>query len=654
MTAGLNPRYTFGTFVVGPANQLAVSAARAVAEAPGTAYNPLVIHGGPGLGKTHLVMAIGQLANMLTPASTVTYLSLEEFQEAFQAAAAAGQTEAFRNRFSQVDFLLLDDVQYLSRRTDLQSELSRVLTQLQQSGKQVVLTGTKAPSEIEDLDDQLRANLAGGLVVDIGLPEFQTRIAVLEQRARERGAELAADVVETLARLEVSSIRELLGYLNRVVALQAVSEQALNADMVQALVAGEGAALAAVGGGTPMPVGAGAAPSRDEFAAFLSDVTEAVEHQVEQWRTRLEAGIERWQQEGYRTARLEQLLLQDVSVAVDQALREFERDVKRLRSLAGVMQTVDPARVEDPAFTDPDRVAEAEALVQEATKHQVPPPAPSAAWRFETYVEGEANRAALQAARVALEAPGVERPLVVLVGPSGVGKTHLLHAIGNALAAKPSAMVACFSAQQFEDELEDALEGDRLGIWLSRYQPVTAFLLDDVQLLAGKERPQEELAHLIAQFRASHRQVVVTLTTAPRVSEGLGGELAALLEMGQVVAIGTPDRELRRAIVARKLKERHGEVSDDLADYLAARSADGIRAVVGMVQRVLDTAETRGVSPSVSLARELVEGAQPVRPRPTGMRTSGVIASPRGGVTSREKMVWTWPDPGERAIEEMY
>ncbi len=651
MTATLNPRFTFETFVIGPANQVAVTAARAVAESPGTAYNPLFIYGPQGLGKTHLIMAIGQLARRLSPTLSVEYLTLEDFQEAHQAAGAAGQAEAFRNRFGNVDLLLLDDVQYVARRDELQAELLRIGDHLRATGRQVVLTGDRVPAEMSDVDERLQALLDGGLVVDVGMPGYETRLGILRQRVDERGAELSPAVLDTLALVELRSVRELLGLLNRVVALQAMSQQPLTPEVVKALMAGESRT-----GTTPLEIPGTAARSQlDEFAAFLSDVTEEIGHQVDVWRGQLTEGIERWRREGYRTTRLEHLLQQDVPVAVDQALKEFERDVKRLRALATSMEAIDPRRVDDPVFTDPDRVADAEAMLQEASKHQVPPPAPSAAWRLDTYVEGDANRSALETSLAVVQEPGRRHPLLLLVGASGVGKTHLLHAVGNALASSSKSLVACFSAQQFHDELEEALEGDALGLWLSRYQPVSAFLLDDVQSLIDNARAQQEVAHLISQFQATGRQVVLTANAPPSEITGLRGDLGELLSRAAVVLIAAPDRELRRAIVTRKLMERQGEVSPDLADYLAARSADGIRAVVGMVQRVLDTAESRGVVPSVSLARELVEGAQPVRHRVgAGMRTSGVVISPLGGVKSREKMVWAWPDPGERLIEELY
>jgi chromosomal replication initiation ATPase DnaA len=570
-------------------------------------------------------LAVGQLAKTLSPAAAVDYLTLDAFQEAFFAARAAGQSQAFRNRLGALDLLLVDDVHYLARLGETQQELLRLVQHLQSTTKQIVLAGEAAPTDIQDMDERLRVQLDGGLVVDITPPEFETRLTILQRRTAERGAELAPAVLETIAGIELESVRELLGFLNRVVALQAVSENPLTPEVVEALMAG--ARTAYTVGGT----GVGPAREPDEFAAFMTDVAEEIEHQVEAWRARLTDGLERWKNEGYRTARLEQLLQQDVPVAVDQALKEFERDVKRLRSLETAMEAIQPGRAEDSVFRDPERVAEAEAMV-----------------------EGEANREALRVAQSATGEPGRGGSLLLIVGPTGVGKTHLLHAIGNALSSASQAMVACFSAQQFQDELEEALSSEAPGQWLSRYQPVGAFLLDDVQLLIREKRAQHELAHLITRFQASGRQVVLTASAPPGEIEGLQERLAGLLERGYVVRIDTPDRDLRRAIVARKLEERHGEVSGELADYLAARSANGIRAVVTMVQRVLDTAESRGVTPSVTLARELIEGTQPVRPRPGGMRTSGVVISPLGGVRSREKMVWSWPDPGERLIEELY
>jgi hypothetical protein len=256
-----------------------------------------------------------------------------------------------------LDLLLVDDVHYLARLGETQQELLRLVQHLQSTTKQIVLAGEAAPTDIQDMDERLRVQLDGGLVVDITPPEFETRLTILQRRTAERGAELAPAVLETIAGIELESVRELLGFLNRVVALQAVSENPLTPEVVEALMAG--ARTAYTVGGT----GVGPAREPDEFAAFMTDVAEEIEHQVEAWRARLTDGLERWKNEGYRTARLEQLLQQDVPVAVDQALKEFERDVKRLRSLETAMEAIQPGRAEDSVFRDPERVAEAEAMV---------------------------------------------------------------------------------------------------------------------------------------------------------------------------------------------------------------------------------------------------------------------------------------------------
>ncbi|HMA40398.1 MAG TPA: DnaA/Hda family protein, partial [Gemmatimonadales bacterium] len=149
MTTSLNPKFTFETFVVGAANRLAVTAARTVAESPGSAYNPLFIYSGSGLGKTHLLMAIGAAAKKLVPTLGVEYLTLDEFVEAFHAAIAAGQGDAFRRRFQTVDVLLIDDVQFLTNRREMQAELLRLSEALQSAGRQIVLTSDRPPVEIE-------------------------------------------------------------------------------------------------------------------------------------------------------------------------------------------------------------------------------------------------------------------------------------------------------------------------------------------------------------------------------------------------------------------------------------------------------------------------------------------------------------------------
>src|SRR5881628_2813763 len=202
MTSALNARFTFETFVVGAANRLAVTAGRTVAENPGSAYNPLFIYSGSGLGKTHVLMAIGHAAKKLAPTLNVEYLTLDEYVEAFHAAIAAGQGDAFRRRFQNVDVLLVDDVQFLSNRKEMQSELLRLTEALQGAGHQIVLTSDRPPPEISRSS---RSAISGGLVVDMGVPDYETRVAILRRKAEERGTTFQPGVLETVAGLEFAN-----------------------------------------------------------------------------------------------------------------------------------------------------------------------------------------------------------------------------------------------------------------------------------------------------------------------------------------------------------------------------------------------------------------------------------------------------------------
>src|SRR5947208_1178156 len=290
---------------------------------------PLFIYSGSGLGKTHLLMAIGQAAKALAPTLNVEYLTLDEYVEAFHAAIAAGQGDAFRRRFQNVDVLLVDDVQFLSNRKEMQSELLRLTEALQGAGHQIVLTSDRPPPEIADLDERLISRLSGGLVVDVGVPDYETRVAILRRKAEERGTTFQPGVLETVADLEFANVRELMGALNRLVAFQAVNDQPINAEAAKQLL---GAAAAAARAAAPVAPGQSAGPkSGDEFGAFLADVTVTVGKAVEAWRARVAEAILRWEGEGYRTRRLERLLEQETPAAVDEEIASFATDVERLK-----------------------------------------------------------------------------------------------------------------------------------------------------------------------------------------------------------------------------------------------------------------------------------------------------------------------------------
>ena len=646
MTSALNPRFSFETFVVGAANRLAVTAGRTVAENPGSAYNPLFIYSGSGLGKTHVLMAIGHAAKTIASQLNIEYLTLDEYVEAFHAAIAAGQADAFRRRFQNVDVLLVDDVQFLTNRKEMQAELLRLTEALQQSGHQIVLASDRPPAEIADLDERLISRFSGGLVVDMGIPDYETRVVILRRKAEERGSSFQPGVLETVAKVEYPNVRELMGALNRLIAFQAVNDTPINAEAARKVLGVPTAASSTAASPT--------AASPDEFSQFLSDVTVTVGKAVEAWRARVAEAVLRWEGEGYRTGRLEKLLDQETPASVDDAIAAYVQDVERLKALEAEVAVLDPQAAGEKVFRDPDHMDEAEAAAAKVRDGAAPPPAPSAAFPLDSYVAGPSNDVAVKAARDVIGKPGKKYNPLVIVGRSGLGKTHLLNAIGLELAKKRNAVVACLSTQQFVDELIAAIDGNRVDWWRARYRRATALLLDDIHLLAGKERTQEELFNLFNQLVDADRQLIFTAPAHPNTLDGLEERIVSRLEGGLVAEIVEPDKELRRSMLERLLTQQHVSREPALLDYLADRPIDSVRSLTGVVQRVVEAAAAENSAVTAGLARDVLEGARPPGARRTaGFRTSGIVVSSAGGVRSREKMVWDWPGAADRVIEDL-
>ncbi len=652
MTVTLNPKFSFETFVVGAANRLAVTAGRAVVENPGTTYNPLFIYSGSGLGKTHLLMALGQGAKKLLPTLNIEYLTLDEYVEAFHAAVAAGQGDAFRRRFQNVDMLLVDDVQFLTNRKEMQAELLRLTETLQRAGHQIVLTSDRPPAEIADLDERLISRFSGGLVVDIGVPDYETRVAILRRKAEERGVKFQPAVLETVAGPEYRNVRELMGVLNRLVAYQAVNDGPLTPEGAKQLLGAPAPAAAGERGGGLAP--APAAGGGDEFGAFLHDVTVTVGKAVEAWRARVAEAVLRWEGEGYRTRRLEALLAQEAPAGVDEVIAAFVRDVERLKVLESEVAALDPQAAGQSLFRDPERLAEAEAAAASVQAGVAPPPGPSGAFPLAAYAVGPSNEVAVSAVRAVIERPGGRYNPLVLVGKSGLGKTHLLNAVGLELAQARGAIVACLSTQAFIDELIAAIEGNRVEWWRARYRRATALLLDDIHLIAGKDRTQEEVFNLFNLFQDQERQLAFAAPHHPNKLTGLEERIVSRLEGGLVAELAEPDRGVRRAVLERLLAQQQLAADSALLDYVADRPMDSVRSLSGVVQRLLAAAAAQDHPLTAGLAREVLEG-QPAEPgrRTAGFRTSGLVVSSLGGIRSREKMVWDWPDPADRIVEDL-
>ena len=259
----------------------------------------------------------------------------------------------------------------------------------------------------------------------------------------------------------------------------------------------------------PLPHPSPVADGPDEFGEFLSDVSATVAQQVDRWRQRVTEASLRYAAEGFRTARLDTLLAQEISADPDTTLVEFERDVAALRHLQAELAEIAPALLTDTVLHDPDRVAEAETLLADTREAGEPLPGPSPRYTLEQFSEGPSTRSMLEAIRSAAEAHwhGCYNPLVI-VGKAGVGKTHLLNAFGHELRAAGLARVAVLGrGMQFVDGLVAALGDGSISRWRQRLRRVDALLVDDVGSLAGKERSQEEFYLLYNLLLESGRQM---------------------------------------------------------------------------------------------------------------------------------------------------
>jgi chromosomal replication initiator protein len=229
----LNPKYTFETFVIGSSNRFAHAASVAVAESPAKAYNPLFIYGGSGLGKTHLLHAIGQYATQLGNARHVRYVSTEEFTNDFINSLRDDKTSAFQRRYRDVDILLIDDIQFLENRERTQEEFFHTFNTLHNANKQLVISSDRSPKQLATLEDRLRTRFEWGLLADVQPPDLETRIAILQKKAAQDRLFAPADVLEFIASRIANSIRELEGALIRVAAFASVTRAPMELSLAE-------------------------------------------------------------------------------------------------------------------------------------------------------------------------------------------------------------------------------------------------------------------------------------------------------------------------------------------------------------------------------------------------------------------------------------
>lgn len=233
----LNPRYAFENFVVGSFNELAHAAALAVAESPGLTYNPLFIYGGTGLGKTHLIQAIGNKITENLKKKKVRYISSEKFVSGIVSAIRNNSMESFKASLAPIDILILDDIQFIAGKNKSQEEFFHVFNSLYEKNKQIILSSDRPPNAIPELEERLRSRFEGGMIADVSLPDYETRLVILKAKAQEKNADMPEEILEYIAANVKKNIRELEGALNKLLIYNKINQK-LDLETVKKLLKG--------------------------------------------------------------------------------------------------------------------------------------------------------------------------------------------------------------------------------------------------------------------------------------------------------------------------------------------------------------------------------------------------------------------------------
>jgi chromosomal replication initiator protein len=310
---------------------------------------------------------------------------------------------------------------------------------------------------------------------------------------------------------------------------------------------------------------------------------------------------------------------------------------------------VDPALGADPVFRDVEQLAAAEELVERALAGLLPPPGPSPAFTRAAFEISPSNQLAAKAADAVAAEPGSKFNPLLLHGHSGVGKTHLAHAIGNEIVARHSGRltVACVGVQQVVEELIAAIGAGTVDRWRSRFRAADVLILDDVQFLAGKERTQEEIFHLFNAMQGAGKQVILTSDEPPHRIPNLEERVRSRFEGGLVVPIDAPDRLLRERLAARFLSQHAQDADAELVGLIADQPAQNARELQGVVHRLVAAADSAGIALTGAFAQRELGAA----PRSSVAAPAVRAADPT--FLDKEKVVWDWPDPTGRIIEEL-
>jgi chromosomal replication initiation ATPase DnaA len=612
----LDPKLTFENFVVGPANRLASAAARRAADSPGSSYNPLFVYSASGMGKTHILAAVAHEATR-TNGRRVLYLSADSYLEELAEALRTGRQDALRERYRTLDFLLLDDVQFLAGQPQAQEMLLSTLDALTSAGKQVVLASDRPPSDINGLDARLLSRFSGGLIVDIAAPEYETRVAIIRRKAQEQGQKLQPGVAEALARYPFKSVRELGGALNRVLVEQELEGHPVTASDIAVLM-----------GGTPNVAAA------DDFNSFLQEIAgelaSAVDTQEDPWRKSLKQAAGAAEFEGFNAKRLRALIERsDYPAEWEKVLGDFKADLGRLREIEAELDRLGNPWP-DAAHTllrDPDQLIEAEALLASVRERQRPFPRLARGPGL-PQLEGVLLHLALRAAdQLAREERPRYNPLYVWCDPPDAAKALLGATARSYREASPKGAAAITSIAQLAEDFIRALSAGVVGAWRERWWTVDMLLVHGVEALAETERVQEEFFHLFEALKRRGSRILIASDRPPAAVEGIDERLRSRFEGGLVLQVTATT--LPPGASDLVMDEAPSSPREEWEEPLGAPPLD----VPVLHASGAQTRERQGP----------LAGAPASSSEPSSVRW----------LPSPENVVWTWPRLDERIVEDL-
>ncbi|MFO8174127.1 MAG: DnaA/Hda family protein [Longimicrobiales bacterium] len=623
--ADLDPRFTFENFVVGPANRLASAAARRAAESPGESYNPLFVYSASGLGKTHILGAIAHHVGKVYPDKAVVYQTLEGFLDELTEALEGGNRDDGRSRHGSMEILLMDDIQFLAGQSEAQEMLLRKLDALTGAGNQVVIASDRPPADIDGLDARLRSRFEGGLLVDIGPPEYETRVAILRKQAEARGQTLQPEVAEVIGRIPFKNVRELGGALNRILAVQELEERVVTADEAGALL-----------GQVKKETSYG---RESDLGSFLDEISGTVAAQVERqeapWRKELRVAAEEMEAQGFKAQRLRRLMEEDSPPEdVATTLDAYRSAVRRLEQIRDLLEDVGNPWPEAAhgVLQDPERVDEAEALLASARERARPfpdiRPGPGLG-----EVSASMTPLVVRAAEQLIRTDRPEYNPLYVWSRDGKVSRDLLEAAGRSYQADHrDARVALISVLEFAQDFIGSLSRGVAGAWRERWWSAELLLVHGAQDLSETERAQDEVFHLFEALQRRKARIMFAADRPPSEIGSIDDRLRSRFEGGLVLEVegaGVERPEVASPGETRKpARETRKEVREDIS----------------------------------ALDREWIMGFSSGSPVPIGRTPqdagedgfdgfqAGKEAEP--WFPSPERVIWEWPRIDERVLED--